>query len=84
VTQGFEAELARQALGRLRQADREVLRLALWEELNHAEIATVLGSTEAAARKRFSRAKRRVGNEYRHLESSYGRAPSRPRKGGDR
>lgn len=76
--------MARQALLRLRPRDREVLRLALWEELTHAEIGAVLGCTEDAASKRFSRAKRRVGHEYRALEKRRAIAPLRHEKGGDR
>jgi RNA polymerase sigma-70 factor (ECF subfamily) len=84
VIHAFEAELARQALLRLRPRDREVLRLALWEELTHAQIGGVLGCSEDAASKRFSRARRRVSDEYRALEKRHARAPSRHEKGGDR
>jgi RNA polymerase sigma-70 factor (ECF subfamily) len=51
-----EREKVRTALYSLREADREVIRLALWEELGHAEIAEVLGSTPRAASMRLSRA----------------------------
>lgn len=50
-------------LERLRPADREVLRLAAWEELNPAEIAVVLGCTANAAALRLSRARRRLRDE---------------------
>jgi RNA polymerase sigma factor (sigma-70 family) len=71
VVQGFEVELAQQALMRLRPGDQEVLRLALWEELTHTEIAVVLGVSEQAVGMRFVRAKRRFGDEYRALERRY-------------
>jgi RNA polymerase sigma-70 factor (ECF subfamily) len=84
VVQGFEAELARQALRQLPRRDQEVLRLAMWEELTQQQIAAVLGVSEKAAGMRFSRAKRRFGNEYRALERSHGRTPSGFERGGDR
>jgi RNA polymerase sigma-70 factor (ECF subfamily) len=68
VVDGVEAELARRAMARLRENDREVLRLAVWEELTHPEIAVVLSLTEDAVGMRFVRAKRRFGEEYRALE----------------
>lgn len=46
-------------LARLRPDDREVLRLATWEQLAVAEIAVVLGCTPNAAAIRLSRARRR-------------------------
>jgi RNA polymerase sigma-70 factor (ECF subfamily) len=44
------------ALDSLREADREVIRLALWEGLGHAEIGEVLGTSSRAASMRLSRA----------------------------
>lgn len=49
-----------EVLDRLRPDDREVLRLAAWEELNPAEMAVVLGCTANAAALRLSRARRRL------------------------
>ena len=49
-----------QALGRLRPADAEVLRLWAWEELGVGDIATVLEISENAASIRLHRAKRRL------------------------
>jgi|SRR5579875_3048417 len=48
------------ALRRLGPEDQEVLRLAAWEELAPAQIATVLGLTQVAARSRLHRARRRL------------------------
>lgn len=50
------------ALSRLRQHDQEILRLAAWEELSHAEISAVLGISVAAAEQRLHRAKTRLAN----------------------
>jgi len=48
------------ALGMLAEADRELLLLAAWEQLEPAEIATVLGITRTAARSRLHRARVRL------------------------
>ena len=48
------------AIDRLEPLDREVLMLSLWEELSSPEIAETLGISEAAIRKRKSRARRRL------------------------
>jgi RNA polymerase sigma factor (sigma-70 family) len=47
-------------LGELDEADREVLLLAGWEQLESAQIAAVLGITGVAARARLHRARRRL------------------------
>jgi RNA polymerase sigma factor (sigma-70 family) len=48
---------------RLSEADQEVLRLAAWEDLSHAQIATALGCSENAAALRLHRARRRLRQE---------------------
>jgi RNA polymerase sigma-70 factor (ECF subfamily) len=55
-----ETGTIRAALGRLGSEDREILRLAGWEELTPGEIATVLGISQVAARSRLHRARRRL------------------------
>jgi len=57
-----------EALGRLRPEDQEVLRLAWWEELPHAEIASLIGSSPQAVSQRIHRASRRVAREYERLD----------------
>jgi RNA polymerase sigma-70 factor (ECF subfamily) len=52
-----------QALGRLRPADQEVLRLYAWEDLSHRAIADILGTTEAAIGQRIHRAYQRLGKQ---------------------
>lgn len=52
-----EAALA--ALARLKPSDQEILRLVAWEELTHAEIATVLGISVNAVAIRLHRARTR-------------------------
>jgi RNA polymerase sigma-70 factor (ECF subfamily) len=59
------------ALARLRPQDQELLRLAWWEELPHAEIAGVLGCSPNAATHRVQRAARRVAKEYQRLDRGH-------------
>lgn len=48
------------ALEDLRPADAEIIRLRLWEELPHQQIATVLGCSRHAAEQRYAKALRRL------------------------
>ncbi len=63
------------AAANLRPRDREILRLAGWEELPYAEIARVLEISVDAVAQRVSRAKRRLAAEFDRLEKH-----STPRK----
>ncbi len=67
VVQRVEYELVLEAAARLRPNDREVLRLAVWEELRHDQIAWILGCSESAVRQRFHRAKRSLLKEFERL-----------------
>jgi len=49
-----------EAIAQLAQLDQEVILLSLWEELPSPQVATALGISEAAVRKRKSRARRRL------------------------
>src|SRR5581483_11449139 len=49
-----------EAFGRLRERDREVLRLVAWEGLSLQDTATVLGCSPVACRVRYHRAKTRL------------------------
>lgn len=49
-------------LTRMRPSDREVLRLAIWEQLDSAEIAYVLNCSTPAARVRLHRARQRFAD----------------------
>jgi RNA polymerase sigma-70 factor (ECF subfamily) len=63
-----EEQVVRQALARLRPHDQEILRLAEWEELTHAELAVVFGCSVNAVTIRLHRAHRRFEAELRSLE----------------
>lgn len=51
------------ALARLEPTDRELIRLAGWEELSPKQIAGVLGISSVAARSRLHRARRRLRDQ---------------------
>lgn len=53
---------------RLRPADQEVLRLAVWEDLAHAQIGVALGCGAIAARQRLHRALARLARELERAE----------------
>ena len=55
------------ASSRLKTIDQEVLRLTLWEELSHADIAVVLGIDSGAVKQRAYRARRNLAAEYQKL-----------------
>jgi RNA polymerase sigma factor (sigma-70 family) len=73
------------ALARLKEADREILRLAGWEELSHREIAVVVGCSEAAVAVRLHRARNRLGREIgkedRRAGQDRGAGPGRQAEG---
>lgn len=80
VVQRAQDRLVLDAARKLRPADQEILRLAGWEALPHADIAEILGISVAAVDQRFHRAKRRLANEYDRIAARSG-APIAP--GGD-
>jgi RNA polymerase sigma-70 factor (ECF subfamily) len=64
-----DEECVRQVLARLRPHDRELLRLAEWEELSHAELALVFGCTVNAVTIRLHRAHRRFEAALRYVDA---------------
>ncbi|MEO8461815.1 MAG: sigma-70 family RNA polymerase sigma factor [Chloroflexota bacterium] len=60
------------ALARLQPGDQELLRLVAWEDLDHAEIATVLGITSNAVAIRLHRARQRFAAMLGEVESERG------------
>jgi RNA polymerase sigma factor (sigma-70 family) len=56
------------AVGWCPEEEQEVIRMHLWEERSHEEIATELDVSAGAVRKRFSRAIRRLGHGLRLQE----------------
>jgi len=71
------------SLSRLRDADKEILQLSLWEELNPEEIAEILGISRNAVDQRYWRAKKRLSREMDRKSTIKGRATHMTsRKGG--
>lgn len=64
VVRRAELDGVLEALAHLKRPDRELLRLAAWEELPHTEIAESLGCSVAAVDQRLHRAKRKLAAEY--------------------
>lgn len=80
----LDAELAT-ALGRLDPAERELVRLWAWEQLDPAEIAVVLGMTANAVSIRLHRVKKKLGGfleEARKDGAASGHIPVERRKEG--
>jgi RNA polymerase sigma-70 factor, ECF subfamily len=63
IEERVEVDSVIAAMQRLSAADQEVLRLAAWEDLSHAEIGITLGCSENAAGLRLHRARRRLREE---------------------
>ena len=63
VVRAPHVEAVAEALGSLREPDREVIRLAEWEGLSHAEIGTVMGCSTHAVDQRMHRALRRLAGK---------------------
>lgn len=59
-----------EAASSLDEGDQEILRLTLWEELPSTEAGAVLGISPEAARKRASRARRRLAEEFERIGRS--------------
>lgn len=89
---GPETEVMRRAarrsvnevLEQLSHGDREILRLAYWEELPHDEIGRVLGCSTGAVAVRLHRATRRLGKGLERTgHVSNGRRAVLPDQGGE-
>lgn len=74
-----ERRLVLSALARLRPADQEILRLAVWEELPHRDIAGLVGCSEASVAVRLHRARTRLGQEIGKEERRVGQRSSKRR-----
>jgi RNA polymerase sigma-70 factor (ECF subfamily) len=83
VVEAEEYVRVRRAVSQLSANDQEVLLLAAWEGLSHAEIATVLDCSTDAVDKRLQRAKQRLRGQFESLPISQTlRPPADTAKGG--
>lgn len=81
VVTRWESRQVLEALSRLNDTDREVLRMAAWEEMSHAEIATALTIDVEVVRQRFYQARKNATREFNRLEKRRRVSPA-ARKGG--
>jgi len=65
-------ELLTSALDRVRDGEREVLQLAVWDEFSHAEIGRILGCSENAVAIRLHRARTALRARYDELAEGRG------------
>jgi len=77
-----ERSQVREATSRLKPAEIEVLRLAIWEELPQQDIAIALDLNIDAVRQRLSRAKKHLTDEYNRLENIRSKPPAAQKGGG--
>jgi RNA polymerase sigma factor (sigma-70 family) len=77
-----ERRIVLAALARLRPTDQEILRLAVWEELPHRDIAGLVGCAESSVAVRLHRARTRLGQEIGKEERRVGQKSSRRRPEG--
>lgn len=81
VVLNHDSRRALAALSKLRDSDQEILRLSVWEELAHAEIADVLNLSIDVVKKRFSRARKKLAQELNRMEKGRSKSPA-VQKGG--
>lgn len=60
------------SLENLSASDQEILRLATWDKVSHAQIGVILGIRDDAVSQRLSRARSRLKKEYEKQQSSEG------------
>ncbi len=81
ILSSYESQRVFDATARLKTTDQEILRLHLWEELTHAEIARVVGLRVDAVRQRYSRALKNLTKEFNRIETTRNQPPA-AQKGG--
>ena len=76
IVASYESSVVLEATRRLKNTDQEILRLHLWEELPHPEIALALDLKEDAVRQRYARALKNLTREFNRLEATTSRSPA--------
>ena len=83
VVEAEEYVRVKRAVSQLSSGDQEVLLLAAWEGLSHAEIAAALDCSTDAVDKRLQRAKQRLRIQFEsHSAKQTHRPPANTAKGG--
>lgn len=72
-----------EAAAMLRPSEQEILRLALWEHLSHAEIGVVLDIDPNAAKQRLFRARQKLIKEHERVARKTENSPA-AQEGGER
>ena len=70
------------AASRLKPSDRELLTMALWDELSYRDIASILEISASAVKQRVYEAKRRLTREFNRLERGRVHTPAAEKGGG--
>lgn len=83
VVQDEQSRKVLEAVKQLRDIDREVLLLAVWEQLSHAEIGKILEISTGAVKQRMHRARKNLAEAYRKVEPQRRFSPA-PQEGGNR
>lgn len=81
VVQDEQSRKVLEATKHLNEVDREVLFLAVWEQLPQAQIAEILDISVGAVKQRLHRARKNLANAYQRLDSTK-RLSSMPQRGG--
>lgn len=67
-----ESRLIVEALSNLKPLDQEILRLSVWEELEHDQVALMFDLSVDAVKKRLSRARERLAREFERITEKAG------------
>jgi RNA polymerase sigma-70 factor (ECF subfamily) len=70
VVTAEESQRVLDAMSRLKPTDQEILKLSVWEELPHSDIALVLEITPGAVKQRAYEARKNLTREFNRLENS--------------
>lgn len=76
VVTRWESRQVLEALSRLNDTDKEILRMAAWEGLTYSEIARALEIGVEVVRQRFYQARKNATREFNRLEKRRGRSPA--------
>jgi RNA polymerase sigma-70 factor (ECF subfamily) len=76
IVSTHESKQVLDATSKLKATDQEILRLSLWEELAHTDVASVLDLNVDAVRKRLSRALQNLTKEFNRTDGKRSQSPA--------